>query len=1143
MKKLTTKKSKNLQRTIIALMTLCLIVTSTGLISPKTALADDETVGIGEVYDLNADDFGADYIDMVYINTADDFLAFALNCTLDSWSRDKLFVLGSDISLEDTGFLTVPIFGGTFDGDGHTISGLEITDSLTPAGLFGILEETAVIKNLSVSGYIVPAGDSTAAGGIAGENSGNITDCSFSGTICGEDNTGGIAGINSVTGRIENCTVSGAIFGENKTGGIAGYNLGVIDGCENNSYINIASVDPSLSLDDIQIKLTLDIAALGTADTSTASNDTGGIAGYSSGAIVSCTNNSTVGYQHIGYNVGGIVGRSCGYLYDCRNYAEVYGRKDVGGISGQTEPYIELNLTESTLGKLKRQIDELSAMIDTALIHAKSGVNTVTARLNTMADYADAAAVASENITTTGNITSTVYGNAEGSSGGSVTVDPSDVEIGSSIGTEGSVKVDANPPSFEAGNSGEIEGEIHGGLTEGSASAEHSASASGSVNASTQVVMNTSLHELSSAIQGLTGQMRLLNGEVNGVSAVLTDDLQAINNQINAISNTLFDVVYHEESDAGEDKVSDTSAETDIDSVFSGKILLCTNTAPAYGDINVGGITGSMAIEYELDPEDDISTEISAMERRQYELKAILQGCVNTGCVTAKRSYTGSICGKMDLGLILACEGYGDTKSESGDYVGGIAGSVGGTIRGCFVKCTLTGERYIGGIVGTGITEDLSGASSLVSGCYSLVDIPEYQQFIGAVSGETSGEYLENYFVSDTLAGINRVSLSGKAEPISYEELLAVENLPDQFREFSLTFTADGESVDSHAFDYNTSFEEDIYPDIPQKDGYYANWEAVSLQNLRFDTAVEAVYTPYLTALPSVETRADGRPIFFCEGQFDDENELVITAKANTPADFAPLFKTEPSQTLSEYLSDLFAGNFSGWQVKRDIVEQWQISVPDDGVSSHTLRFLAPDGETKGLSVYIRQYNEWKKLDTETVGSHLTFAVPAGNVEVAILSTASFWWLWLGFGLLILLIVWLIVTLIRCFTRKLPRREKRLLRQKTGRIILIILLVLILAAAAGVIAFFALGLNDGLDAYRILNEYNSRQEISMNLHITGEAGEEEWETELSLYRTEVDSTKVTCIEQDGLALYYADGMVFLENGAVYEISALLPDYT
>lgn len=62
----------------------------------------------------------------VTISTRKDFLRFAKNCTLDSWSAGKTVVLTADIDLGRVNFSPIPIFGGTFEGNGHTISGLNL---------------------------------------------------------------------------------------------------------------------------------------------------------------------------------------------------------------------------------------------------------------------------------------------------------------------------------------------------------------------------------------------------------------------------------------------------------------------------------------------------------------------------------------------------------------------------------------------------------------------------------------------------------------------------------------------------------------------------------------------------------------------------------------------------------------------------------------------------------------------------------------------------------------------------------------------------------------------------------------------------------------------------------------------------------
>ena len=227
-------------------------------------------------------------------------------------------------------------------------------------------------------------------------------------------------------------------------------------------------------------------------------------------------------------------------------------------------------------------------------------------------------------------------------------------------------------------------------------------------------------------------------------------DIEAINEKVNEVSDTAYDLFL---GDSDKDILIDSS-EMDIDLITLGKVFKCSNSGDISGDINIGGIAGTMALEYELDPEDDLSSQIDASERRKYEVKAVVQHCTNTGAVTAKRS-----------------------------YVGGIAGVTSSTVRHCYAKCTLSGGSYIGGIVGSGVGEGLDGGYSNVVSSYSMVQIPEYEQFAGAISGENLGSYLENYFVSDTLAGINGMSYSGKAEPIAYDDLLARFEIPEETEE------------------------------------------------------------------------------------------------------------------------------------------------------------------------------------------------------------------------------------------------------------------------------------------------------------------------------------------------------------------------
>ena len=109
-------------------------------------------------------------------------MELAENCKLDSWSRGKTVVLLADIFLEEE-FLPIQTFGGIFDGKGLSINGLQIDSGVSPAGLFGVVQEGAVIKKINVTGNVEPAGINNAVGGIVGENYGEIINSTFTGTV------------------------------------------------------------------------------------------------------------------------------------------------------------------------------------------------------------------------------------------------------------------------------------------------------------------------------------------------------------------------------------------------------------------------------------------------------------------------------------------------------------------------------------------------------------------------------------------------------------------------------------------------------------------------------------------------------------------------------------------------------------------------------------------------------------------------------------------------------------------------------------------------------------------------------------------------------------------------------------------------
>ena len=64
---------------------------------------------------------------IIYIHTAKDLCALSDSCAYDAWSRGKTVLLTADISLRGVDFEPIASFSGTFNGGGHTISGLTLT--------------------------------------------------------------------------------------------------------------------------------------------------------------------------------------------------------------------------------------------------------------------------------------------------------------------------------------------------------------------------------------------------------------------------------------------------------------------------------------------------------------------------------------------------------------------------------------------------------------------------------------------------------------------------------------------------------------------------------------------------------------------------------------------------------------------------------------------------------------------------------------------------------------------------------------------------------------------------------------------------------------------------------------------------------
>lgn len=158
-----------------------------------------------------------------------------------------------DTDLDLTGKEWTPIgnyekqYTGTFNGGGHTITGLTVTGSDQYAGLFGRIGSGGTVKNVKLEGVKIESdNDMSSVGGVAGDSyDGNIENCSVSGSVSGNNGTaGGVVG-NQQKGSITGCSSSATVNAGIAAGGVAGgTNIGAsLTGCYATGDVTLVSND------------------------------------------------------------------------------------------------------------------------------------------------------------------------------------------------------------------------------------------------------------------------------------------------------------------------------------------------------------------------------------------------------------------------------------------------------------------------------------------------------------------------------------------------------------------------------------------------------------------------------------------------------------------------------------------------------------------------------------------------------------------------------------------------------------------------------------------------------------------------------------------------------------------------------------
>ena len=299
-------------KSLACLLCLALLV---GML-PVAALAEDNPPANGEV---SLADAATDT--PIEISSAENLKKIG---TEPDFPLNGSYVLADDINLEgnaNNAWKSIGNFTGTFDGDGHTISGLYLNaGNLGPTdqglGLFTSVGQDGSVKNLTVEGKIDPTGlKHSSIGGIVGRNNGGtISNCTSSVDITGsvDSNVGGIVGSGD-SGTIENCRNTGSI---NVTCSSSDIGIGGIVGKTSNGTVKTCENTGNVTVDHY-------------------CTGTGGIVGYAVGGskVSNCRNSGSIDGNKS--KTGGIVGENYGAVLKCYNTGDVCSDGTAGGIAGR----------------------------------------------------------------------------------------------------------------------------------------------------------------------------------------------------------------------------------------------------------------------------------------------------------------------------------------------------------------------------------------------------------------------------------------------------------------------------------------------------------------------------------------------------------------------------------------------------------------------------------------------------------------------------------------------------------------------------------------------------------------------------------------------------------------------------------------
>ena len=578
-------------------------------------------------------------------------------------------------------------YEGTFNGNGHTISGLYIYTGYTDQGLFGYVSGT--VQNLTVDGTVSGI---NSVGGVVGSNGGNVEDCAFTGSVSGVGPVGGVVGHND-GGRVENCYNTGSVTSiGSPVGGVVGYNDsgGSVTNCYNTGTVSSTSNsgDPG---------------------------GVGGVVGDNGGTVKNCYNTGSV--TGTSNYVGGVVGWNISSVTNCYNTGSVTGSNSpVGGVVGYN-------------------ISSVTNCYNTGSV---SGPDSVSG------SYVGGVVGLNSSSTVTGTVTGCYFLQqndvpAQGIGSGE--------EIGATGLTADQFKNTDSFTDWDFGIADTTTWSIHPVLGRPVLN-ENREGGLGTDKSPYEISTATELKNFRDLVNREGGNpdahAKLMNDiNLSSVCGPMLDDGQPVswtpigNSEENAYTGT-FNGAGHTISGLYIDRSANYQGL--FGRVNGGTVQNLSVSGSVKGDDYVGGVVGqnggSVENCYNTGAVNSSGNRVGGVVGYN---SRIVKNCYNTGAVNSSGNWVGGVVG-VNSGSVTNCYNTvnGTVTVTGNDYVGGVVGynSSNGTVENCYNTVKVTGSSdysYIGGVVGQNFGP--------VENCYNTgsVTVTGSDGRVGGVVGWNSG--------------------------------------------------------------------------------------------------------------------------------------------------------------------------------------------------------------------------------------------------------------------------------------------------------------------------------------------------------------------------------------------------------------------